>query len=368
MARLRKTNKHLPKYVTVIHGSYWYRAPKRKPERLAAVGEEAEMYRKLAGLMMPEDPSELTTLRACLDRYEREVVPTLAKRTQKDYHRHLNVLRATFGDRHPGDLKPRDIGRFLDVPKGKIQRNRIVAVLSAVYSKIVGRWYVEGVHSNPCMKVERNESHKRTRYITDTEYLAVYALMPTRVQITMDLALITGQRQGDLLSLKWEKVHETGVDFQQGKTGKKITIPFIPPTEQEPTPYDPLKETLARAKVLLPEIPKVYVIRTMPRELVPGQKPKGGQPYSSEGFRAIWQRGMAKALKLGAVKERFTFHDIRAKCVSDSASLEDAMTRAGHQSMTMTRSVYDRGTRVASQGKLPQLETPPFSKKQEGAA
>lgn len=367
MARLRKTNKHLPKYVTIIHGSYWYRAPKRKPERLAAVGDEAEMYRKLSGLMLPEDPGKLTTIRACLDRYEREVVPTLAPRTQKDYHRHLNILRATFGDKHPDELHPRDIGRFLDVPKGKIQRNRVVAVLSGVYSKMVGRWYV--AEKNPCLKVERNESHKRTRYITDAEYLAVYKLMPMRVQITMDLAVITGQRQGDLLSLKWDQVHEKGVDFQQGKTGKKITIPFIVPTEEEPNPYDPLKETLNRARTMLPMVPNIYVIRTMPRKkFVEGQKPKGGQRYTSEGFRAIWQRGMAKALRLGLIKERFTFHDIRAKCVSDSSSLEDAMTRAGHQSMTMTRSVYDRGTRVASQGKLPELATPSFPKKQDGAA
>jgi integrase len=367
MARLRKTNKHLPKYVTVIHGSYWYRAPKRKPERLAAVGEEGKMYSKLANLMVPEDPGALTTIRACLDRYEREVVPTLAPRTQKDYHRHLNTLRAAFGDLHPNELKPRDVGRFLDVPKGKIQRNRVVAVLSGVYSKMVGRWYV--ADSNPCMKVERNESHKRTRYITDAEYLGVYNLMPVRVQIAMDLALITGQRQGDLLTLRNDQIHEKGIDFQQGKTGKKITIPFVPPTEEEPNPYDPLKEVLARANALLPMIPKTYVIRTMPRKsFKEGQKPKGGQPYTCEGFRAIWQRGMAKAMKRGVLMERFTFHDIRAKCVSDSASLEDAMTRAGHQSMSMTRSVYDRGTRVASQGRLPKLETPPLPKKQGGAA
>ena len=52
MSRPRTKNKHLPKYVTVIHGSYWYRPPKAKPQRLAAVGEESEMYRKMAGLVL----------------------------------------------------------------------------------------------------------------------------------------------------------------------------------------------------------------------------------------------------------------------------------------------------------------------------
>jgi integrase len=366
MARPRTKNKHLPKYVTVIHGSYWYRPPKAKPQRLAAVGEEGEMYRKLAGLMLPEDPSGLTTVRACLDRYEREVVPTLAIRTQKDYRRHLNVLRAEFGDRNPNDIQPRDIGRFLDVSKGKIQRNRIIAVLSAVYTKMVGRWYC--ADRNPCTGVERNESHKRTRYVTDDEYLAVYSIMPVRVQIAMALAVITAQRQGDLLNLKWEQVHDKGVDFQQGKTGKKVTIPFVEPTKEDPAPYDPLKETLARADMLLPQIPKVYVIRTMPRRVKEGLRPKGGQPYTSEGFRAVWQRGMNAAVRRGLIKERFTFHDLRAKSISDTESIDAAMIRAGHQSMAMTRSVYDRARRIASQGKMPELATPVFPKKQDGAA
>lgn len=209
MGRKRKTNKHLPKYVTVIHGSYWYRPPKKKPERLAAVGDEHEMYRRLAGLMEPEDPSKLVTVGDCLDRYEREVVPTLAPRTQKDYHQHLKILRDHFGAKRPHEVEPRDIGRFLDVPTGKIQRNRIVAVLSAVFSKMVGRWYV--ADRNPCLKVERNESKKRTRYVTDAEYMAVYNMMPVRQQIAMDLALITAQRQGDLLALKWEQVHDKGI-------------------------------------------------------------------------------------------------------------------------------------------------------------
>jgi len=54
---------------------------------------------------------------------------------------------------------------------------------------------------------------------------------------------------------------------------------------------------------------------------------------------------MRKALKLGLIQERFTFHDIRAKCVSDSSSLEEAFERAGHTSMAMTRGTYDRGER-----------------------
>jgi integrase len=77
-----------------------------------------------------------------------------------------------------------------------------------------------------------------------------------------------------------------------------------------------------------------YVVRT-----------RKGTPYTSEGFRACWQRTMQRAMRKGILAERFTFHDLRAKSVSDSKTLEEAFERAGHTSMQMTRGTYDRGVR-----------------------
>lgn len=77
-----------------------------------------------------------------------------------------------------------------------------------------------------------------------------------------------------------------------------------------------------------------YVIRT-----------RRGMPYTSEGFRAMWQRMIKRAVKRGVIAERFTFHDLRAKSVSDSTTLQEAYDRAGHTSMSMTRGTYDRGVR-----------------------
>lgn len=160
---------------------------------------------------------ENLTLSDCFDRYEREVVPTFAPRTQADYHRYLKTLRAWCGHMRPQDLEPRDIGQFLDVPKGKIHRNRMVSVLSSIYQKIVGKWYIRGCTVNPCRDVERNKAYKRTRYVTDAEYSAVWNYMPEKMRIAMDLALITGQRQGDLLTLRWESVSPEGVLFTPAK-------------------------------------------------------------------------------------------------------------------------------------------------------
>lgn len=322
MARPRKSHKHLPKYVSVLGASYWYRPTHGEHVRICKVGDESTLYRWLADKLEPISNDKLTTLAVCFDRYEREVLPGLAPRTQKDYRRALRVLRAEFGDRSPNSVQPRDIGRFLDVDKGKIHRNRQVAVLSAVYTKMVGRWYV--ADRNPCTAVERNPSHKRTRYVTDEEFRTVYEAMPPRVQVAMELALLTGQRQGDLLALRWESVSSEGVYFQQGKTGKRLLVGMSPA----------LEAVLVRAKRMVPQLPREYVIRTAE-----------GSPYTPEGFRAIWQRRMRRLVASGKLKARFTFHDLRAKSVSDSGSLDEAFERAGHTSMAMTRGVYDRGIR-----------------------
>jgi hypothetical protein len=60
---------------------------------------------------------------------------------------------------------------------------------------------------------------------------------------------------------------------------------------------------------MAPSAPDIggYVIRT-----------RRGTRYTGEGFRALWQRTMRKAMKRGLLETRYTFHDLRAKSVSDS--------------------------------------------------
>jgi integrase len=324
MSRPRLTNLHLPKYVVVNHGSYWWQPTSGDVVRIGPVGQEHLVWKFMSERTAPEAPPKPgAPLREHLERYKLEVLPTLAPRTQKNYARHIVVLTKVFGHMMPDELKPRDIGAFLDRPKGKIEANRQVAVLSAMYAKMVGRWYV--AEKNPCRDVERNPSHKRTRYVSDAEYSAFYQFAKPRIQIAMDLALITGQRQGDLITLLFKNVSAEGILFRQGKTGKRLLVGMSPA----------LQEVIDRARKMVPVVEiGGYVIRT-----------RLGMPYTSDGFRACWQRTMQRAMRKHILEERFTFHDLRAKSVSDSTTIQEAFERAGHTSMAMTRGTYDRGIR-----------------------
>jgi integrase len=276
------------------------------------------------------------TMNDLFDRYIKEYVPRTVPRTQRDYTAIVNnTLRPTFGHMLPQDVKPRHVVAFLDVSKGRIHRNRMVMILSRVFYLAIGKWCIDDELRNPCIKVEMWPVKPRTRYITDAEFNGCREICPPQVQIAMDLALLTGQRQSDIVGLTWKQVKTVGVpradwriEIDQGKTGKKLAIMISPAIET----------VLKRARVMEPNWPHEFVIRTNPKS----QKKKGLR-YSPDGFRALWQRCMRKWIAMG--NENFHFHDIRAKCISDNSSLDNAYLLAGHIDLRMTRRTYDRNRR-----------------------
>lgn len=240
------------------------------------------------------------------------------------------MLRHTFGSRIAAELVPKDFGEFLNVPKGKIQRNRQLAVFSAALSEAVRRWY--WLDRNVLKDVARNPSRPRDRYVSDAEYEGCKAIAPVRVKCAMELALLTGQRQGDLLDLKWKAIIDmpdgtNAILFEQAKTAKRLAIKITPALE-----------AILDKCWQLPNGGKDGCEYVLPTRM--------GRRYTSEGFRACWQRTQKKWKRFG--NRAFTFHDLRAKSASDSVTVEAAYQRLGHTSMAMTRRVYDRGIRVVT--------------------
>lgn len=269
--------------------------------------------------------------------YRAECVPLLQPRSQKDYLSILDILGAAFGHREVTSMRPKDVAVFINVPKGRIHRNRMVTILSTVFKKAMGRWCLDMDLTNPCTVIERWPTKPRTRYVTDAEFDAFRATCPPQIQIAMDLALLTGQRQGDIVGLKWEQVKSEGlpradwhIEIDQGKTGKRLAIMMSPAIET----------VLDRAWMAKPHWPREYVIRTNPPR---GSPLKRGHRYTEDGFRALWQRCMKDWMAKG--HSNFHFHDIRAKCISDNLDLDAAYLLAGHIDIKMTRKVYDRNRR-----------------------
>lgn len=272
------------------------------------------------------------------DLYVTECIPDLQPRSQRDYQTIVGVLRKSFGHLIPTEVRPRHVADFINVKKGKIHRNRMVTILSTVFKKAMGRWCLDMDLTNPCTVIERWPTKPRKRYVTDAEFDALRATCPEQIQIAMDLALLTGQRQGDVIGMKWSQVQtarlprdQWHIEIDQGKTGKKLAILISPAIEA----------VLDRAWMGMTRTPRVYVIRTNPPRGNPAHR---GTRYTADGFRALWQRCMKAWMQRG--NPNFHFHDIRAKCISDNPNFDAAYLLSGHIDPKMTRGVYDRNRRV----------------------
>jgi integrase len=259
------------------------------------------------------------TVGSILDRYQAQCLSQLAPRTARDYARHLGHLKARFGELDARTLKPRDFGPFIQERvgrKGEVQRVRQLAVLSAAFTQAVSFWYL--LDHNVLRDVKRPKRPPRDRLIEQHEFEAVRSGAPLRVQLMMDLALRLGQRQGDLLDLKWLDIKDGWVNLQQGKTGKRLAIEISPE----------LKRIFGKCW-MLPNRSDYVITR------------RCGGRYTSEGFRALWQRTMNAYVRRGG--KRFTFHDIRALCATKCKTPEEAMKLLGHTNISMTLRVYRRG-------------------------
>jgi len=236
------------------------------------------------------------TVNEILDRYARVRLPLLKARTRKDYARHIDHLKEHFGEKVAGQLRIDDFTTFMDVDTGRIQRNRMLAVLSAAFTEAI-RW--RWLDTNVCKEVQRHEAKPRERLLTDKEFEGAKKIAPIRTQRIMDLALLTGQLQGQIVNLRWDQVHDDVILFRHIKTGKKIEVPITPKLA---TVLDACgRQNAKRGRYVVPK--------------------RTGEPYTSEGFRACWQRVMNKWVHTG--NDRFSFHDIRAKWARENRANGD---------------------------------------------
>jgi hypothetical protein len=242
------------------------------------------------------------TMNDLFDRYDAECIPALLPRSQRDYKGILIYLRAAFGHMQPQDVKPAHIREFLDVKKGRVHRNRMVAILSIVYSKAIADWRIDDDLRDPCHRIKRWPTKARNRDVADDEFHIFRAICPAQVRLAMDLALLTPLNQNEIVGLRWQQVHMIGAPRAEwaitppaGRAGERAPIPITPP----------LEAVLIRAWAMEPAVPREYVIRTNPRY---GKK---GQRYTEDGFRALWQRCMRIHEKAG--KPRFHFRDLHRK-------------------------------------------------------
>jgi len=316
----RKTNKHLPRRVYWKNGAYWFVDAKNKWHRLAK--EYPEALVAYAAILNAAAPTN--TVEMLIAKYTAEELHKKAKATRKSRLQEFKPIVTAFGHMGPDDIEPHHVWNYYRA-RGEIeQAKHEVRALSVVLS--FGRRIGACKIQNPCFGIfEKDEARKsRTRYVTDDEYLIVRDLAPQILGFAMDAAWIGGFRKNDIIRMERKHLTAEGVLYEPTKDHKYSLIEW----------NDELRMTFDGALRVSPRV-RQYVFCT-----------RNGEQFTPDGFSTAWQRLMTKALKNG-LKERFTFHDLRAKSASDAATDEEAAARLNHASTATTKRVYRRKPRRA---------------------
>ncbi|HTR24397.1 MAG TPA: tyrosine-type recombinase/integrase [Terriglobales bacterium] len=207
---------------------YYYYDTGAKPRREIPLGNDyALAVKRWAELEIGarERHQDIVTFRYVAERYQREVLPTKAPRTQRDNLRELAELYKFF-DNPPAPLEritPQHVRQYLDWRRSApVRANREKALFSHVFNKAREWGYTST--PNPCAGVKGFSERGRDVYVDDATYKAVWDAADWPTRDAMDLAYLTGQRPADVLKLRLADIRDGALWITQGKTGKKLRI------------------------------------------------------------------------------------------------------------------------------------------------
>ncbi|MBO3760022.1 tyrosine-type recombinase/integrase [Ciceribacter sp. L1K22] len=211
-----------------------------------------------------------------------------SKSTKREYLRYLDLILDAFGDWTFARLQdPTNRAEFKawrdtmsSTPrKADYAWTTLARVLS--FAKDRGRITV-----NVCERGGRLYRPDRSELVWKDQDLRSFHLVASpKLRLAMQLAFWTGQRQGDLLKIRWSDYDGRVLRFRQKKTGARVVVPAS-----------------AKLKQVLDSEPRVATT------ILTGVR---GNTWTSDGFRTEWR----KACKKAGI-EGLTFHDLRGTAVT----------------------------------------------------
>ena len=267
------------------------------------------------------------TLSSLIDRYTKEILD-LSDRPTYNQRLYLKYWKERLGDYVLADITPSLIADHRNKLMGSTNRygkkrsatsgNRYTTALGHVFTIAIKQW--ELMDGNPAQRVQKLKEPKgRVRFLSDEERSALLEACKESenpyLYIVTVLALSTGARKSELLTLKWKDVNlnRGRVTLHETKNGERRAMHLQGYALQ-------LMKEHAKAR----EIASEYVF---PSE----QKPS--QPID---IRTAWEN----AVKYAGLKD-FRFHDLRHSAASylamNGASLAEIAEVLGHKTLQMVK-------------------------------
>lgn len=309
--RPKKHNRHLPACVYQKHGAYYY----VKNNKWIRLGDNLHDALTAHARMIAIPREGVTSL---ITKAMPSISEKVAPSTRQQYQYCERVLKEMFAEFTPEQVTHGSVVQMLDVWRhSPATANRLLTVLKQVFQWALDR---EIVDRNPCESVKRLATESRDRLITQEEFDKIHAEAPGWLQVTMELCYYTGQRIGDVLTIRYSDITEEGIYFEQQKTGKKLTVGWS----------EGLRATIERAALITQNSSSEFIVPTY----------KG----TSRKHTNVWRSFKASATKAGV--ENVTLHDLRAMSGTDADRQgKDPMALLGHSDRKTTQ-IYLRDKTV----------------------
>lgn len=243
MARRRSfVNRDLPPNLYVRNGGYFsYKDPRTGKEyglgrdkRSAinqAIEANLELYQDLAQpvkLLDRMNEVKKYTLNNWLETYEKELDRRkLASKTMESYTRFLKTIKEGIGPFPIEDVDTKALADFLAPwrDEGKAtMHNRIRNFLKDVFGTAIAHGVIT---TNPIEYIKTEKVSVARSRLSLEEFKAICNNTPSLypwAKPCFELALLTGQRIGDIQAMKWEDIRDGKIFIIQQKTGSRLSI------------------------------------------------------------------------------------------------------------------------------------------------
>ncbi len=270
MARPRKLNKHLPAYVRIKSGAYYFR-----DQKLCRVDEgESKLYEALATRKaLPSADS----IPATVARFKTEKLSTLSPSARKEHARILDVFADDFSDFKVTEVSAVDIKKSMHNLYGD-KRSAARAYKSRVSTFFAWCVAEEGLRTdNPCREVRAEKIQKRKTLWTPELFWAIRGKLHPMMQCYHDLTFLLYQRTTDIRRLMSSQIGDGVIHFTPTKTeessGLSVDVPITPA----------IAEVLERAK-------KLAKLQPGPGGDAPVIQDRSGAPYTRSGIYSAYRR------------------------------------------------------------------------------
>lgn len=270
--------------------------------RLQGEPDTPEFYASYIAALDTEKRAPGADLQSLIDDYlQSSAFMNLAQATKKSYKVCITRIESAFGDLPLSALEERKVrGVFLQWRDELGVRSRRQADHSmTVLARIVSWGCDRGIiGANHCRRAGRLYKGSRSENVWTVEHeRAFYEKAPSHLHLALKLGVWTGQRQRDLLELRWSQFDGTHIRFKQQKTGAYVPVPAATPLREA---LEQERERLHVGGIDVTNLADTTVLQTT-----------FGTPWTSMGFSCSWRKGCARAGVVGV-----TFHDLRGTAVT----------------------------------------------------